>query len=455
MGAATFWPVPGMVVSDGRDIWRDDVRDRLVQVERIVPVQDSMAQFSLPVGIAPFGQNFGSLRTLLERKGCYGPPILRGSAIIAGRETYVVDLGPGLCVRGSGSDPESAGRAVIWVDKQTAFVMQYRLFDPDDPSKLLAQVRVTRVRYHVPIDARLLRFSPPPRFIVADTRPRAASATQRYDQAVGHLAARLPFPLFASEGTPAGLTPIAPRLVARGSVLLAFIQAGARAAHPTVGAARTDVAVVERRATAADLERHAPGAVRMPVEGAAGWYSAIPGRHRLRLVRAGTVLTLSSSRLGRDTLIAFAATFWPDPNGHPPVRVPGIPVLRALRLELSFPVFVPTKLPAGFRLRSITAGNGRTSPSNTVILDYSGPATLSVFEGWDGCCLDQDLRTYVAPVRLRNGVVAYRLMVRADFGGTILWWHQAGAVIVLSGPNLSETELLRIARSMSSPETPR
>jgi len=268
LGGTSFFPVPGTVVSDGRDIWRYYWRDRQVQVERILP-WDAITQFSFAVGLAPFGQSFGNLPTLVAHphRGCYGPPMVKGSATIAGRQVYVVDLGLALCVSNSGSSREAAGRAMIWVDKQTFFVLQYRLYDPDNSSKLLAQTRVTSIRYHASIDPRLLRFAAPAETVIDDMRPQAMAAARPYNRAVARLARRLPFPLLAPYDRPAGLTWPTPRLLPQGSVLLAFVPPGVRAG-PAAG--QVGLAITERRATTPDLERHAPGAQRVAAEGAAG-----------------------------------------------------------------------------------------------------------------------------------------------------------------------------------------
>jgi hypothetical protein len=224
------------------------------------------------------------------------------------------------------------------------------------------------------------------------------------------------------------------------------VPVGARAGLAT---GQVGVTIVERRATAADLERHAPEAERAAVEGAAGQYSVMPTGRRLQLVREGTSIELSSRMLGRDSLIALAAIIVPVAGGHDPVAVPGVPILRAVRQELSFPIFVPTKLPTGLRLMAIVEGNGQKNPPNSVDIEYGGRrGPLSVFESWAGCCIDRDVRKWVDPVRLSDGITCYRFI-----GGSepeFLWWEQAGTFIGLSAPNLTERELLHIAGSMSS-----
>jgi hypothetical protein len=448
LGGTSFVPVPGTVVSDGRDIWRYYRQDRMVQVERILP-WDAITQFSFAVGIAPFGQSFGNLPTLLAhpRKGCYGPPMVKGSATIAGRQVSVVDLGPALCLRGSASSHEAAGRAMIWVDRQTLFVLQYRLYDPGNPSKILEQTTVTSVRYHASIDARLLRFAAPAGTVIDDMRPRATAAEQPYKRAVARLARQVAFPLLAPSNMPVGLTWSTPRLSARDSVLLAFVPPHIRTG---LAASRTGVSIVERRATAIDLAGFGKGAKRVAIDGAAGWFVETRTGHRLALVQEGTSIVLRSRAVGRGALIALAATFDPVAGGHAPVTVPGVPAITALRHEMSFPIFVPTRLPAGLSLQSIIQGDGQRNPPNSVEIQYTGRSrSLDVFESFAGCCLDQDLRKWVNPVQLPDGVAAHRLALGPSFGGLYLWWEQAGTFVSISSPQLKQRQLLRIAGSMS------
>jgi len=315
---------------------------------------------------------------------------------------------------------------------------------------MLKQPTVRAVRYDGSIVPRLLLFTAPAGTVIADSRPSAMAAARPYNRAVAALARHLSFPLLAPYDRPAGLTWTMPRILPHGAVLLAFLPAGTGTnAVPS----RVGVAVQEWRATAADLKRHAPEEQRVAVEGAPGWYSQIGTVHQLRLVREGTSITLSSEALGRGGLIALASVNEPVAGGHEPVAVPGMSTLRAVRQELSFPVFVPTKLAAGLKLTSILEGDGRKNPPNSVEIDYGGRrGPLSLFQGFAGCCLDQDLRKWDDPVRLPDGVIAFRFL-----GGWphFLWWDQAGTFVGLTGPNLTERELMQIAGSMSRTATPR
>jgi hypothetical protein len=116
--------------------------------------------------------------------------------------------------------------------------------------------------------------------------------------------------------------------------------------------------------------------------------------------------------------------------------IKGIPLLSVLRQEFSFPVFVPTTLPPHFIPQSITEGNGVTMPSDTVTIDYKDAESstgLELFEGPAGCCVDQDVRKYVGPVRLPNGVTVYRPSIGADNGSSSLMWDQAGTFVAREG----------------------
>lgn len=446
LGGTSFWPVPGTVVSDGRDIWRYDRLRRFVQVERIAE-SDAITQFSQLEVISPFGQNTGNLQALLTRaKQCWQAK-LTGSTTIAGRDTYVVNLGPNLCLRSSNSAHLASGRSVLWVDKQTFFVLQWQLYDPDDPAKLLTQTTVTAVQYSASIPGRLLRLTPPRGTVIADSRSQATVAVRPYQRALGRLAGQLPFPLLAPNDRPVGLTWTVPHLLTRNTVDLAFVTP--RVA-PGSRPEQTGVAIVERPATAAALTSP-PRAIRVAADGAAGWYRVTRIGRQLSLVREGTSIDLTSRVLDRQALIAFASVFYPVAGGHAPVAIPGIPRLTALRHELSFPVFVPTRLPAGFRLRSTLEGDGQRNPPNSVELLYRGRrSSLRIFESFAGCCIDQDVRKWVGPVRLANGIPAFQI----EFGGLYLWWEQSGTFISVSSPQLKLGQLRASAGSMSSRARP-
>jgi outer membrane lipoprotein-sorting protein len=438
LDGASFSPVPGTVVSDGRDIWQYD--GRFVQVRKILP-SDPVTQFWPLDPISPFGQNIHSLQALLAQARQGWTPVLKGSATIAGRAAYVIDLGQNRGLRGSASAHLGSGRNVIWVDKQTFFVLQRRLYAPDDPTKLLTQTTVTAVRYDAIIPPRLLRFVPPRGSIVDDSRPPANKLARPYRQGLAHLARRLPFSLLAPYVRPAGLTWTVPRLISNNTIALAFVPP-----HRAAGASAqaTGLAISERRATAADLARPRPW-TRIAAGGAAAWFRVTEHTRELSLVVDGTSIILASRVLDRGAMLALASVFSRVPGGHAPVAVPGVAPLTALRRVLSFPVFVPTWLPAGLAVQRVAEGGTQGGdPPVSAEIDYAGSAgSLSVFENWAGCCIDQDVRKWDMPIPLPDHAMAFSI------GGT-LWFDRAGTFVALSGSHLTQDQLIRIAGAMSS-----
>lgn len=51
---------------------------------------------------------------------------------------------------------------------------------------------------------------------------------------------------------------------------------------------------------------------------------------------------------------------------------------------------------------------------------------------------------------IRGNIVAYFLVNQPEFDGPILWWIEGGAYVAVSGPHLTEQDLIRIANSVSS-----
>ena len=116
--------------------------------------------------------------TFIAKDGTYGVKIpalkVTGKATIAGRATYVIDLGPTKCP--SASVPEMNGRLVVWIDQETFFVLkqeQHRLAD----DQIFTMHEVTQIQYNVSIDPAEFTFTPPAGATVADYRPKPAPTT--------------------------------------------------------------------------------------------------------------------------------------------------------------------------------------------------------------------------------------------------------------------------------------
>ncbi|MFZ3070565.1 MAG: outer membrane lipoprotein-sorting protein [Anaerolineaceae bacterium] len=165
-----------LAVSDGVDIWHYDPEQNTVIVNK----------YSENIGgkgaVALFGQNAQSLSDLLQQAAtCYDPKI-SGRESVAGREAYVIDLGPSKCP--SASSPEMNGRLVLWVDKETYFVLKQEQYNQEG-SQVLLTSEVTQVQYNAPLDPGLFSFTPPAGAHLIDNRVQStATATADSSESV-------------------------------------------------------------------------------------------------------------------------------------------------------------------------------------------------------------------------------------------------------------------------------
>lgn len=80
-------------------------------------------------------------------------------------------------------------------------------------------------------------------------------------------------------------------------------------------------------------------------------------------------------------------------------------------------------------------------------------AYVYVLQGPAGCCLDWARPNATLGVEIRPGVRGQLIPNQDEFGGPILWWVEETApgsrvYVALSGPNVADGELIKIARSM-------
>ena len=153
-------------------------------------------------------------------------PERRADETVAGRATYVIDLGPSTCP--SASMPETNGRRVIWVDKETFFVLKAIQYDgrPGREGELYSTTEVTSVEYNVALAPELFTYSPPPGLRVIDervtetptvtataTEPAAETpqpASTPSPSGLAQIRERVSFPVFVPTVVPEGLTPSEP-----------------------------------------------------------------------------------------------------------------------------------------------------------------------------------------------------------------------------------------------------
>jgi outer membrane lipoprotein-sorting protein len=151
-------------VSDGSAVWLYRARDNSVMVQ---PYGHAAGSDEL----GPFPEVTGGLSDLLARAtACYAPH-LTGSARVAGRAAYVIDLGSSRC-----GDATTAGDPpvewTIWVDKHTFLILKS---EQDVGGRVLATTAVTSVQYDVPIEPARFVFATPPGAKLRDNRVPTAT----------------------------------------------------------------------------------------------------------------------------------------------------------------------------------------------------------------------------------------------------------------------------------------
>ena len=174
-------------------------------------------------------------------------------------------------------------------------------------------------------------------------------------------------------------------------------------------------------------------------------------RQVLKLGVAGaTMAALVSCGPGRSGLAVTETA--PAATATPMLILDGEQSLANIRRLFSFPVFVPTAVPAGLNPDVLVTDDGRPA-GPLVTINYwmaDSRLALQVLNGPAGCCLDADPRRRRNAVKLPTNITGYFLPIEPVYGGPILWWQQEGAYIALSGPQLTRDELVRISASTSS-----
>ncbi len=155
-----------------------------VQIGRLPP--DTRAPLPFPVVTLSGGVlQAGMPITDISITRCRGTPTIVGEATVAGRATYVIDLGPDLCSAGGyegtngtwvpdpPTPPEQQGRQTMWVDKQWYAVLKTEHLNVD--GSVQARWEVTEVSFNQPLDAAVFAVDPPYDLLnpqVTDLRPQ-------------------------------------------------------------------------------------------------------------------------------------------------------------------------------------------------------------------------------------------------------------------------------------------
>lgn len=439
-------------VSDGTDRWHYDPLHKSGQVQRLDPGMDGKG------GVARFGQDASDLDTVLERASTCGTPALRGTETVAGRSAYVIDLGASKCP--SASAPELNGPSTIWVDKETFFVLKVVQYSGTD-GQLLSTTEVTSIQYNVPIDPARFTFTPPADAKVQDSRPKPAPTADQFQQQLAQLASQVDFPLFVPRDVPAGLVPLQPRLEDIGGSQVELGYVPADEVGTTAIAGPTGVRITQRKASYELIDRwtqQSQQAQPATIPGGQGWLRRSardvkgPGTgsdSAAIVLRDGTLISVASFAVPADDLIKIVASLEPVPGSHPPLPDPTPPTLAEIRRRVSFSVFVPTWVPAGLTPEPPVGGE---QPTQNVEIRYrtaDGGVGLTVTSGSLDCCPGYALLPS-EPIALPNGLEGHLIRrPTTRYGGLTLWWRQDGTTVSLSGPAVSEGDLVKIAASMS------
>ncbi len=434
-------------VSDGTDVWDYTSDPNIVNVNPFDPGMNVQNQ------ISPFGQQVTDLGTLFEQASTCFDPKVTGRAMVAGRATYVVDLGPTKCP--SASVGAMNGREIIWVDQETFFVLK-REIHATDSDKVLMTDEVTNVQYNVAIDPARLAFTPPANVPVSDNRPKPAPSADQYQAQLKQLAPSLDFPLFAPAYVPSNLTPLQPRMDPNLGNQAELPYVLPQDVGTSASAGPNGLTVVELKASYALVARWTQGADPVQIGAAKGWLRR--GVHNADstgsdsaalVVRDGTLVSVSSFNVTPDELVKIAASLETVPGSHASLTNPTPPTLGELRAKSSFPILVPTYVPHGLTPEPPTGGE---QPGESVEIKYhraDGGIALDVVIGPTDCC-PGFLQMRNEDLKLPNGTTAHLIREQTNqYGGMTLWWPQDGATIALSGPDLTQDELIKIAASMS------
>ena len=311
------------LVSDGSDVWQYSATDGSVTINRQEAGMSGMA------GLAPFGENVQNLADLFQRAStCYHAQV-SGEARVAGREAYVIDMGPSLCP--SASAPEMNGRLTLWVDKETYFVLKQEQLSTQG-SMVVQSSEVQHVQYNATIDTDQFTFSPPAGVQVQDMRPKPTPSASQYQAQLGQLAGQLEFPLFAPSYVPQGLAPLQPYPQSAGATQVTLSYVPPEEAAQNVMAGPHGISVQQQRATDSLVAQWTEGTESITLTAVPAWLRR--GVHNadgtgsdsaVLVVRDGTLIAVSSFQVAPEELLKVADSLQAVPGGHTALANPTLP----------------------------------------------------------------------------------------------------------------------------------
>ena len=152
---------------------------------RTIPLPVGDLQPGQAVGVAGNDQRPGESPMRHAFLSCYQDARITGTATIAGRQAYMIDLGPDSCPPGyrlvaggtpipmATLPPAQQGRHTLWVDKQLSVVLKLELFNGDGSLQGRSEVTAFAVNPFIPES--VFTFAPPPEVThpqVTDRRPQ-------------------------------------------------------------------------------------------------------------------------------------------------------------------------------------------------------------------------------------------------------------------------------------------
>lgn len=310
-------------VSDGAALWQYSPNDGVLTVNPL----DTGA--SGAGSMASYGVDVQNLDDLFQRAStCYSAKVT-GDALVAGRATYVIDMGPSLCP--SADAPEMNGKLMIWVDKETFFVLKQEQYSTQG-NMLIMTSEVLQVQYNVSIDTARFTFMPPAGAQVYDLRPKPVPSASQYQAQLSQLAGQLGFPLYAPSYIPQGLEPLQPFLESNAASQLTLSYVPPTEAGQSVMAGANGVNIAEQRATDSLVADWMEGTQSITLTHGTGWLRR--GVHNadgsgsdsaVLMVRDGTLIAVSSFQVAPEELIKVADSLQPMKGGHAPLPNPTLP----------------------------------------------------------------------------------------------------------------------------------
>jgi outer membrane lipoprotein-sorting protein len=148
-------------IRDGTYSWVYFREHNMIQVSMADEEPEELS--ALYLALAPYAIPFHRFGEVLdELMECY-TPTLEGNDMVAGRETWVIDLGNALsCLPPpTGGEPYVLLTIKVWIDQETHYILKTVMYRGEEQEPV-STTEVTDIRFNVPLDSDLFTFTPPP-----------------------------------------------------------------------------------------------------------------------------------------------------------------------------------------------------------------------------------------------------------------------------------------------------